>query len=166
MQFRLTEYGSDRFVTADVAIDRNEWSLEYELSGISDILWPAITQSSTRRDELWKHTCLELFIADNRSDAYLEINLSPGGDWNCYAFNGYRDGMHPTDMAVVNRATKSGNRVTALLDVNLPWKELLLGPSAVIEDIDGQLSYFAVGHGESPDFHDRAYYVHTTLNRL
>lgn len=53
-----------------------------------------------RQDELWKQTCLEIFVADaafasSASEGYIEMNLAPSGDWNLYAFDSYRSGMRP-----------------------------------------------------------------------
>ena len=55
-----------------------------------------------RRDELWRTTCAEIFVAlDDASDGkphtggpYLEFNFSPTGDWAAYRFDSTRTGMH------------------------------------------------------------------------
>jgi hypothetical protein len=43
-----------------------------------------------RMKDLWQHTCFECFIPSERSNAYVEINASPSGSWNMFAFDGYR----------------------------------------------------------------------------
>jgi len=46
-----------------------------------------------RKNELWKSTCFELFIANEQSEEYYEINISPFKQWNIYHFDGYKKGM-------------------------------------------------------------------------
>jgi hypothetical protein len=48
-----------------------------------------------RKDELWRHTCFEAFVRAGESSVYHEFNLAPSGDWACYRFLGYRQGMVP-----------------------------------------------------------------------
>ena len=43
-----------------------------------------------RAEQLWQHTCCEMFVARNGSPAYHEFNFSPSGEWNAYRFAGYR----------------------------------------------------------------------------
>ena len=69
--------------------------LEYELRG--DLAGVRI--ATERTEELWRHTCMEVFIAARPAGAdsgpYLEFNLAPGGQWAAYRFSGYRAGMSP-----------------------------------------------------------------------
>src|SRR5437867_2105496 len=53
---------------------------------------PPIADEPGRRDQLWRSTCVELFVAAPGEAGYLEVNLSPSGDWNVYRFDGYRAG--------------------------------------------------------------------------
>ena len=46
-----------------------------------------------RHDELWQHTCFELFLHLGDGEAYTEYNFAPSGDWACYRFDSYREGM-------------------------------------------------------------------------
>jgi hypothetical protein len=113
--------------------------------------------------ELWRHTCLEAFIAVDGQPAYHEFNFAPSGEWTVYAFRGYRDGgpladerMRPN---IGVRSTASRLELDAVvrlpsLSAMHPRAALRIGLSAVIEANDG-FSYWALRHqADKPDFHD------------
>ena len=114
---------------------------------------------------LWQHTCCEIFIGCRGQPAYHEFNLSPSGEWAAYAFDGYRTprsgeshtaGLAP-QIAVRGAADRLELDAVIRLDrlpVLQPGAPLLLALSAVVEDIDGALSYWALRHSPGkPDFH-------------
>ena len=137
-------------------------AITYVLKGeISQLSLPAQCAPS-RVDGLWQHTCFEAFIAVQGALAYREFNFAPSREWAAYAFQRYRDrGPLPqaSDPQITVRA--SGNRfeLDALIRrESLPAlsanARLLLALSAVIEDNDGALSYWALKHPPGrPDFH-------------
>ena len=59
---------------------------------MSRIVLPRSRQPA-RADELWRHTCFEVFVGLPESEAYCELNFSPSGEWAIYGFVGYRRGM-------------------------------------------------------------------------
>lgn len=110
-------------------------------------------------DDLWRHTCFEVFIMKGEGPEYSEFNFSPSGEWALYAFRDYRDvGVleHELDPGIVVRRTLDRLELEVeicrdFLPQNGP---LRLGLSAVVEDIDGVLSYWALRHPPGkPDFH-------------
>lgn len=123
------------------------------------------------KDGLWAHTCFELFVGDAGAARYREFNFSPSGEWAAYDFRGYRErdlGQElATDTEPPRIATTSG---AARLDVEafVPARRLppaaaatlRIGLTAVIETVDGDLSYWALHHPRArPDFHDRNGFV-------
>jgi hypothetical protein len=138
--------------------------LSYQLSGDIGKLKVPAPQPMQRRDELWRHTCCELFIATPDQASYLEFNFSPSGEWAAYKFNDYRQGMAPAQLAVppqielISTNTLLELRVRLQLD-HVPFIDRDLGTwqlglTAVIEDNTGQLSYWALSHpSPQPDFH-------------
>lgn len=116
-----------------------------------------------RGARLWQHTCFEIFIRCGSADAYHEFNFSPSGEWAAYAFDRYRAGMAPADPAlepqvsVVQRYDALEVRARLRLDQLSPQHaaaRLTLAVSAVIEDAQGALSYWALRHPPGPpDFH-------------
>lgn len=105
---------------------------------------------------LWRHSCCELFVARKGERSYREYNFSPSGEWAAYAFTGYREGA-PLSGETLDPAIKVRTGACALeIDASVacaPGK-LQLGLSAVIEEADGALSYWALRHAPGrPDFH-------------
>jgi len=135
-------------------------SLGFAATGdLSRLRVPAWVKPS-RADELWRTTCFEAFL-QGEGDSYVELNLSPSGQWAAYGFEGYRRGMRPLDgieRRDVRRTLTAGlleHAVTLDLDRLPPgrgtWR---LALSAVIEDVDGAISYWALNHpSNKPDFH-------------
>jgi hypothetical protein len=149
--------------------------LEFQLScaaeqGENAILWPPAAGQPQRRDGLWEHTCLEWFLAHPHGEAYWEFNLCPNGDWNVYAFDGYRRGLRPDPHYSALPVERSGNgrisrlRATATLPaallpatlISAQPAELELAVTAVLEQRGGAISYWALHHGGGEaDFHRR-----------
>jgi hypothetical protein len=123
------------------------------------------TRTPARTDELWRHTCFEVFVALPDSEAYCELNFSPSGEWAMYGFVGYRRGMTPIEVRrpprIAVRPMPRGlvlEAITALEELPMPQpgSPLRAGAAAVIEETDGRLTYWALAHpAERPDFHHR-----------
>ena len=116
------------------------------------IAWPDHAPVG-RADDLWKHTCFEVFVSTE--DGYREFNLSPSGQWASYRFDGYREGMRAADEVAVVDGLDGGRDYVALEGkIELPFDAQKLGLSAVIETIDSAKSYWALAHpSDKPDFH-------------
>jgi hypothetical protein len=128
------------------------------------------TDLPSRKDELWQTTCFEAFIRPRGSESYYELNLSPSGDWASYRFDSYRSGMceakitaQPDDDVWMEAGIRMQDATfdisgEAELDFSLGWD---IGLSAVIEEIDGTKSYWALNHAAGPpDFHNPACFAH------
>lgn len=149
----------------DVAIGRGLGGMEltYRVSGdIAALRLPPFAQS-TRTDELWKHTCFEVFIRPMPGDGYSEFNFSPSTQWAAYGFSGTRAGMHNIDIKLRRiEAEQEAQLYTLAVALDLtplssavtgtPWRVNL---SAVIEETSGRKSYWALMHpADKPDFHN------------
>ncbi len=116
-----------------------------------------------RRDELWKHTCLEAFVTAPGARGYYEFNFAPDGDWAAYAFEDYRHGMHPVHLVAppLIHAECGAARLAVYVSLELAGlpdlaeaRTLKLALAAVIEGADGTLSYWALHHAPGrADFH-------------
>jgi len=137
--------------------------LRYLLSGeVSRVVLPASVRPS-RAHELWRTTCFEAFI-EKAGGGYCELNIAPTGQWAAYDFTGYREGMNghagveKRDPRRVQDEASFSLWATFDLDRMIgdapgPWR---MGLSAVIEDVDGGISYWALAHPPGkPDFHHR-----------
>lgn len=108
-------------------------------------------------EHLWQHTCCELFIADAAGRGYHEFNFSPSGEWAAFRFTAYREGASfaAPDPNIALACTSRALDLTARIKPVHPGK-LRIGLAAVIEEIDGALSYWALRHAPGkPDFHHR-----------
>jgi hypothetical protein len=144
--------------------------LEYRMSAALERVRLAPSSChAQRRDELWRHTCFELFASRAGQAAYCEFNFTPAGDWAAYLFEDYRAGRRDAAqrrIEVVTRASADGLlRLRATPDPGaalgldgsaLATADWRLNCTAIVEDVDGNLSYWAVHHPRAqPDFHDR-----------
>ena len=135
---------------------------------MSQVVLPKL-RPAARTDELWRHTCFEVFVALPDSDAYCELNFSPSTEWAMYGFVAYRRGMTPIEVRrpprVAVRPTQRGLVLTAVtylaeLPMPQPGSPLRAGATAVVEEKDGRLTYWALTHPSAlPDFHHRLGFV-------
>lgn len=177
--------------------DAGNWSIGFTVTP-NDVLILPEPVMPRREDGLWQRTCFEMFVRDNRSEAYLEFNFSPSGRWAAYAFDGYRSGQRdlainpisitssvPEQFALGMRQRLSdigldAESIDAMLSVPLGdpvpapaigyalnaicdtpdfafATDCDVGISAVIEELDGTKSYWALAHPPGkPDFHHPA----------
>ena len=128
------------------------------LGDISALLIPEFC-SPQRAEDLWQHTCFEAFVMEGEGPEYREFNFSPSGEWAAYDFHSYRNGgMLENELSpgiVVRKATDKLELAAEISQGHLPHdRPLRLGLSAVVEDADGILSYWALRHPPGkPDFH-------------
>lgn len=134
--------------------------IRYHIEAPVDDLALGAPGKAERRDGLWKTTCLEMFVKEGGSEAYLEFNFAPSSAWAAYSFTGYREGMVELPMAcppkLDNDASEGHFALEAVYELSpeLSDKELLLAVTAVIEERDGNKSYWSLAHPHgAPDFH-------------
>lgn len=140
-------------------------AVTYTLEGDLDRLRVPAPRAPRLASRLWQHTCCEIFIACKGAPAYHEFNLSPSGEWAAYAFDAYRapraGEWHAAELApqFAVRGAASKLELDAVIRLDRlsalhPGAPLSLALSAVIEDSDGVLSYWALRHPlGAPDFH-------------
>ncbi|MET8327077.1 DOMON-like domain-containing protein [Streptomyces sp. NPDC005181] len=136
--------------------------LQYVLEGDLSRLRIPPTREPRHTDELWKHTCFEMFARRTADGpAYLELNASPSTEWALYTFDEYHAGMAPARPArhPQIRVTRTAHRLE--MEVQADLRDLphagAMALTTVIEDDTGRLSYWALKHpAPRPDFHDPA----------
>lgn len=137
-------------------------TLSYVVTGaIADLRLPSAT-AQARADDLWRHSCFEAFLRPSHGDTYHEFNFAPSTQWAAYRFSGYRSGMQKAEVQPpeieVHGGPDSYTLRTSLalerlpdLSLRAPWR---IGLSALLEDQDGRMAYWALAHGPGkPDFH-------------
>jgi hypothetical protein len=158
-------------LTGSAFVEHQRLAVRYRLAGnVEDILLPSPSHLPRRRDELWKATCLEFFLACKGAPPYWEFNLSPSGDWNVYRMEAYRRIGFCEESAIeslpfVFRREADGFSLQASVDLrpNLsPGQDLEMGLTAVIQTRDGNETYWALAHpGTEADFHLREGFILT-----
>jgi hypothetical protein len=134
--------------------------LSYAATGtIGDLLLPQAA-APTRANELWRHTCFEAFVMDAAGEAYYEFNFAPSTRWAVYRFERYRSGMQAvTEIEppqIGGQSTQDRHTLRATLSLPDPQagRSLRLGLAAVIEEKNGNTSFWALAHSPGrPDFH-------------
>jgi hypothetical protein len=148
----------------DVDVERQRADalvLRFMLTGTPGALRLPATAAAVRTEGLWRHTCFEAFVRALPGAGYAEFNLAPSTEWAAYLFDGYRSGMRAASVTVAPQIDFEANGATFALQATLygltglpsdaAW---LLGLSAVIEETNGRLSYWALAHPPGkPDFH-------------
>jgi len=131
--------------------------LAYAIFGDLDAVRYPTAAPPLRTDELWKHSCFEVFLSAEKG--YYEFNFSPSSQWAAYRFDGHRRGMRDAAAADPAIAWSPGQEVARLtatlrLPADLTGR---IGLSAIIEDKDGNRSFWALAHPPgAPDFHHAA----------
>lgn len=151
-------------ISAEVSLDAATLVCHYSLHGEVDRLRIPAVRAGRRADGLWQHTCFEVFAAAPPASGYYEFNFSPSLDWAAYRFSEYREGMSPAGLtrAPGLNARRTSDKLELTAHVHLAGlaglagvPALKLALTAVIEDDNGSLSYWALRHAPgNPDFHD------------
>jgi hypothetical protein len=155
----LTPSQTVRSIVASIAMDETLLTLSFVVVGqVSHIRLPVPCDSS-RADELWQHTCFELFARSPGTSSYCEFNFAPSTQWAAYRFAAYREGMAVMDVHSPPHIQLSASDDLLQMNVNIDTRDLpatntSLALSAVIEDVSGAKSYWALQHRvDKPDFH-------------
>lgn len=132
---------------------------------MDDIVFPVQSVSPTRQDNLWKHTCFEVFLSPAGQNAYWEFNLSPSGDWACYRFSAFRKDMsieyRVSNIVIEKKQFSDSKKWSAGIPLKMipglcGAEHMDCGLTAVIETNDGHKNHWALSHhGSKPDFHLR-----------
>ncbi|WP_448658159.1 DOMON-like domain-containing protein [Sphingomonas sp. CJ99] len=120
------------------------------------LLVPEATRPG-RTEGLWRTTCFELFVRDGAA-AYREFNFSPSSQWAAYRFAGYRAGMAELPLSqpprIACRVDGEAFLMVAVIEAGILRSGARIALSAVIEEVDGTKSYWALAHPPGPpDFH-------------
>jgi hypothetical protein len=137
--------------------------LTYIAAGTLDRVRVPAPRAPQMGEQLWQHTCLEVFIRVKGAPPYHELNFAPSRAWTAFAFEQYRQGITLSDEALDPRIDVRSDAGSLTLEASVrlellsplhPGAPLCLGVAAVIEDRDGTLSYWALAHPPGkPDFH-------------
>ena len=167
--FKLMPYQANDSPKIDITgqIERmeNRLSIRYVVTGEIDFtLLPKLAEFPVRKDELWRTTCFEFFIAIKDQPQYWEFNMSPSGNWNVYAMDTYRQVNMREELAFMQlpfEFQKTNKEIFLDISLNLnpilqPEDILEIGITTIVQTTDGNETYWALAHpGQHADFHLR-----------
>lgn len=150
----------DVTIAAEAVREGSVLRLQYVMTGALNRVSLPAQQTPMRTDELWRHTCFEAFVG-LPDGGYREFNFTPSMAWAAYRFDAYREGMRNADAEPRIETQRTADRFELNATVELsdegPWR---VGLTAVIEDVDGARSYWALRHPDGkPDFHNADCFV-------
>lgn len=147
----------------------NRLALYYTLYGdLNNILLPAPAARPGRRQELWKATCFEFFLARKDQPSYWEFNLSPSGDWNVYRMDayrrtGFREEGRISQLQLETQTEKDAFSLATAVDLGPMLStavDLEVSITAIIQTAGGTETYWALTHaGPQADFHLRQSFI-------
>lgn len=158
-------------LTGELLLENHVLTLHYTLSGNKDlVLMPQLSQTPGRKDELWKETCFEFFLAVKDQPGYWEFNMSPSGDWNVYYMDAYRRIGFREETAISQlrfefHKESNGYSLNASIDLTplvSPGSELQMAIAAIIQTLNGEETYWALTHPAPhayADFHVRESFI-------
>ncbi len=155
-------------IAGNIARNGNKLVIRYMLKGdLKEIALARLSNTASRKHELWKDTCFEFFLGIKDSQRYWEFNLSPAGHWNVYRFDAYRQGMQEeTAFTILPFSVQNqADGLVLALDVDLDKivsaaQEIEVGITTVIKDKDDEVTYWALTHqGAEADFHLRDSFI-------
>jgi|KBSSwiStaDraftv2_1062776.scaffolds.fasta_scaffold112343_2 hypothetical protein len=159
----------DFSITGHISLQKNIVHLHYSLTGsIEDILLPPASVHPGRKDDLWKSTCFEFFLAIKGQPRYWEFNMSPSGDWNVYRMDAYRriGFREETSIQLLPfEIKKEAGELSLGVQIDLnpllqPNQFLDFGITAVVQTLDGAETFWALAHpAPVADFHLRESFI-------
>ena len=155
----------DITIKGKILRQNNLLTIDYALTGkIEDIFLPSPSVNPTRKDDLWKTTCFEFFLAVKDLPQYWEFNISPSGGWNIYYMAAYRQIGFREETSIQWLHSEMQKRtnvflLNATVDLNpiiRVEQKLEVGVTAVIQTKMGSETYWALTHpAPEADFHLR-----------
>ncbi|MGA1728793.1 MAG: DOMON-like domain-containing protein [Steroidobacteraceae bacterium] len=158
--------GNMRRVTAMArAREDGGLTLAYRLEWSAGFLRLPVVPASGRHNTLWHHTCLEAFLQAPGQPGYHEFNFSPAGAWAAYRFSGFRQDMEDLPLSLPPTLRIDQGQEHLYMECQLPRDALpneapRIGLTAILEDRDGGLHFWALHHpAPRPEFHDQNGFV-------
>lgn len=152
-------------IAGRISRQAQQFSVQFSLTGnVEQLLLPESSAHPTRKDELWKSTCFEFFIATPNKPEYWEFNTSPSGHWNVYHMDAYRR-VGFREETRIQRLSFSVQRDSGCVSVDAAVdlspivradESILVGITSIIQTHDGHETYWALAHPHpQADFHLR-----------
>lgn len=157
-------------IKGQVARQSNTFYVRHVIAGnLRAVALQSLNASPARKDELWRTTCFEFFLAIKNTSQYWEFNMSPSGDWNVYVMDAYRQVGMRAEMRIKRFPFDVRKEADGLLSLEMAInldpiinseKPIEVGIASVIQMKDGKETYWALLHPRpEADFHVRESFV-------
>jgi hypothetical protein len=153
-------------IKATLAIKNKRIKGCFEITGdIENYLFDK-AQKQSRKDELWKRTCFELFLANRDKPNYYELNMSPSSEWNFYHFVDYKKEMKEekniSEPLVHLSKTPKGYLFSFEFDLYPKFlkDDFTFNLAVILLDTQGVRHFYSIHRKEKRvDFHDKTYWA-------
>lgn len=140
-------------------IKKSQLNLIYEIRGPIRELYPEFPPVEFKEGkDLWKKTCFEAFFFEEEKVSYTELNFNANGEYSFLHFSNYRNlrsFAEPYRCLSIHLDFEEKNlRAETVIQVPRGLK-LLISPTALLVPANKETLYFALQHGEKPDFHSK-----------
>jgi hypothetical protein len=152
-------------ITGEISRQRSVVEIRYSVTGdVASIHLPPAKSGHGRKDDLWKATCFEFFMALPNQPQYWEYNLSPSGEWNIYHMDAYRRIGFREETLIQNLSLNVSQQKecvavicsTDISPIVSSSESIQVAITSVIQTKDGHETYWALVHPNlQPDFHVR-----------
>jgi len=160
MKHQLTPYKQSSKVKIISTLEQNKnlLHLTFKLSGdIKHYKFPK-TKKQERKDELWKESCFELFLATEDEEAYYEFNFSPTLAWNSYRLEYYRAEPKKIDEVELIEFEVKQTKETLLVEITLDVQTLKFDTynlATILLNKQEEREFWSLkAKGDTPDFHN------------
>jgi len=161
MKHQLTPYNQNSNIKIISTLEQNKnlLHLTFKLSGdIKHYKFPK-TKKEERKDELWRGSCFELFLATEEDEAYYEFNFSPTLAWNSYRLEYYRAEPKKIDEVELIEFEVKKTQETLFIEIILDVQTLQFNSynlaTILLNKQDKREFWSLKAKGDTPDFHSR-----------
>jgi len=161
MKHQLTPYkqSSNIKIISTLEQNKNLLHLTFKLSGDLENYKLPKTKKEERKNELWKESCFELFLATEEEEAYYEFNFSSTLAWNAYRLEHYRAEPKTIDEVELVKFEMKQTKETFFIEIILDVQTLKFDTynlaTILLNKQDKREFWSLKAKGDTPDFHSR-----------
>ena len=150
--------------------EKSQLVLNYKIEGPVQRLYSKTSPKELRKGkDLWKKTCLEAFFFDEGKSSYTELNFNILGEYCFIYFEDYRKEIIACETFKCLDINSKFEEKQISAEIHLmvpPGLRFMLSPTAILMPEGKDALYFALQHGEKPDFHSRSAIKNQALELL
>jgi len=161
MKHQLIPYkkSSNIKIISTLKQNKNLLHLTFKVSGDLENYKLPKTKKEERKDELWRESCFELFLATEEDEAYYEFNFSPTLAWNVYRLEYYRAEPKMIDEVELVEFEVKQTKETLFIEIILDVQTLKFNSynlATILLNNQEEREFWSLkAKGDTPDFHSR-----------